>query len=293
MYDIDKITNAWAKWKSAQYRTTFWFTESTQYKRNKDTVNYMEHQTNVTAPKNLTYSSAHQADGGAALLGGYDVENYSSLPIEHTISLQQGIEDTFTWSITESVKVGMTVKMTVGIPFANGETSFNTEIALSSTQGKTIKKSSNYGTSAKINVAPHTRGWGNVDLSFIDTSTNWVGNVEMNGRVAIWFNDKVDVNRNGDLHHLWFFSIESVFNECIKHNLISTQGYIVKSNSVVAQAKGSFQGSKGMNVSIIAREEPLVAIRKEQEEVGGIIAVSNANDPFVFINADEMVAYHG
>ncbi|MBC3615925.1 hypothetical protein H8R01_00785 [Vibrio metschnikovii] len=258
MLDIDTITNAWGKWKSAQYGTTCWFTESTQYDRNKDTRDYKQYQTNVTPPQDLDYSSAVQKDGGAALLGQYDVENGTSQVIEHVVNLQQGLEDTFTWNITESLKVGVSVKVKAGIPFIGGaSSSYSTEVSLSSMQGKTTTKSSNYGASTKVPISPHTHGWGQIDLAFTDLVSSWVGNVKLEGCVAIWFNDKVALSNNGDYHWLWFIPIQSVFNDCIRNNIIDTRGYIVQGNGVIAQASGSFHSSMGLNMRTIAHEEPL------------------------------------
>lgn len=75
--------------------------------------------------------------------------------------------------------------------------------------------------------------------------------------MAIWFNDKVALNNNGDYHWLWFIPIQSVFNDCIRNNIIDTRGYIVQGNGVIAQASGSFHSSMGLNMRTIAHEEPL------------------------------------
>jgi hypothetical protein len=257
MNDIDTITNAWGRWKTAQYGTTCWFTESTQYARNKDTKNYMQYQTNVTPPKDLVYSSFVQKDGGSALLGKYDTVNDGGQVIEHVVSLQQGLTDTFTWSVTEQLKVGVTVKANAGIPLVGGaETSSTVEMTLSSTQGASESKASNYGASTKVPISPHTHGWGEVDLSFTELNTQWVGNVWLQGYVAIWFNNKVAINNNGDYHYLWFIPVQQVFSECIQHNIISTSGYIVQGGGVTAQASGTFHSSMGLSLKTVAHEQP-------------------------------------
>ena len=262
MNDIDNITNAWGKWITAQYGTTCWFTESTQYGRNKDTKNYMQHQTNVTPPQDLVYSNAVQSDGGAALLGKYDVENGTSQIIQHEVNLQQGIEDSFTWNVTENVKLGVSVKLKAGVPFMGAETTLSTELSLSSMQGSTITKTSNYGASVKVPIAPQTHSWGQINLSFTDIATSWVGNVKMAGCVAVWFNKKVALNNDGDYHFLWFVPIQSVFNDCIRNNIIDTRGYIVQWDGVIAQANGKFHSSRGLDMKVIAYEKPLNAKRQ-------------------------------
>lgn len=257
MNDIDTITNAWGRWKTAQYGTTCWFTESTQYGRNKDTKGYMQYQTNVTAPKDLIYSSLAQKDGGSALLGSYDTFNGGSQVIQHVVSLQQGLTDSFTWSTTEQLKVGVTVKANAGIPLIGGaETKTTTEITLSSTQGATTSKTSTYGTSTTVPIAPHSHSWGQVDLSFTELDTQWVGNAMMEGKVAIWFNNKVALNNNGDYHYLWFIPIETVFSDCMRYNIINTSGYIVQNGGVIAQASGKFHSSMGLSLKTIAHEQP-------------------------------------
>ncbi|NAW59631.1 MULTISPECIES: cytotoxin [unclassified Vibrio] len=267
MLDIDTITNAWGRWKTAQYGTTCWFTESTQYDRNKDTRDYKQYQTNVTAPKDLVYSSAVQSDGGAALLGRYDVENGSSQVLQHTVNLQQGLQDSFTWSVTEEVKVGVSVKVEAGIPFVGGaETNYNTEVSLSSMQGATTTKDSNYGASVTVPISPHTHSWGQIDLSFTDIATTWVGNVKLEGCVAIWFNNKVALNNDGDYHWLWFIPIQNVFNDCIRNNIVDTRGYVVQGGSVIAQASGAFHSSRGLDMKTVAHEQPLDAKQRDMVE---------------------------
>ncbi|WP_248921085.1 ETX/MTX2 family pore-forming toxin [Pseudomonas entomophila] len=257
MIDIDTITNTWGRWKTAQYGTTCWFTESTQYARNKDTRGYMQYQTNVSAPKDLVYSSYAQSDGGSALLGKYDTINDGGQVIEHTVSLQQGLSDTFTWSVTEQLKIGVSVKANAGIPLIGGaETTSTVEMDLSSTQGASTTKSSNYGASTTVPISPHTHGWGEVDLSFTELRTQWVGNASMVGCVAIWFNNKVALNNNGDYHYLWFIPIQQVFSEIIQHNIISTSGYVVQGGGVLAQATGTFHSSMGLSLKTISHEQP-------------------------------------
>ncbi|MFU2643205.1 ETX/MTX2 family pore-forming toxin [Pseudomonas aeruginosa] len=257
MNDIDTITNAWGRWKTAQYGTTCWFTESTQYGRNKDTRGYMQYQTNVSAPKDLVYSNFVQQDGGSTLLGQYDMINEGSQVIELAVNLQQGLVDTFTWSVTEQLKVGVEVKVKANIPLVGGaEITSTLELSLSSTQGASTSKSSNYGASTKVLISPHSHGWGEVALSFTELRTQWVGNVGLQGYVAIWFNNKVALNNDGDYHYLWFIPVEQVFWECVQHNIVNTSGYVVQGNGVLAQATGTFHSSVGLNLKTIAHERP-------------------------------------
>lgn len=258
MNDIDSITNAWARWKAAQFGTSYWFTESTQFDRNKDTRDYKQYETKVSAPSDLVYSSSVESKGGTALLGRYDTINDGGQVIQHTVSLQQGFMDTFTWSITEQVKVGVSVTVKAGIPEVGGaEQTSNIEVSLSSTQGSSSSRSSNYGASTTVPISPHTHGWGEVDLAFTDLNTNWVGNVELRGDVAVWFNNKVAYNNNGDYHYLWFPSIETVISECVAHGIIDTRGYTIRNGGgVITQASGKFHSSAGLNLQTIAHEEP-------------------------------------
>lgn len=278
MNDIDSITNAWARWKAAQFGTSYWFTESTQYDRNKDTRDYKQYETRVSAPRDLSYSSTIETNGGTALLGRYDSINDGAQVIQHTVSLQQGFTDTFTWSVTEQVKVGVSVTVKAGIPEVGGaEQSSNIEVSLSSTQGASTTRSSNYGSSTTVPISPHTHGWGEVDLAFTNLDTKWVGNVELRGDVAVWFNNKVAYNNNGDYHYLWFIPIETVISECVGNGIIDTRGYALNGGGgVFAQASGTFHSSAGLNIKTISHEEAYPKSRSS-EAVNTVYSLSSVN----------------
>lgn len=158
----------------------------------------------------------------------------------------------FTWSITESLSIGIEISATEGVPaVASSSQKVTVSLSLSSTQGATSSNTQTWQVNTPINVPANSSVKADMVISSQSYDVNFTASVLLQGYVAIWNNDKV----NG--HWLWFHPIDSVFQDCISNNIIDTSGYSIASGGVMTQATGIFSGSQGISVGVTAYQYPL------------------------------------
>ena len=86
----------------------------------------------------------------------------------------------------------------------------------------------------------------------------------VSGWVAIWFNNKIDLNRPGgkDLHWLWFPSPLSVVRK------VRPTGFMALPGGVIFNATGSIQADVGLESRLIVAESPLPESLRRELAVG-------------------------
>jgi hypothetical protein len=132
----------------------------------------------------------------------------------------------FTWSITESVSVGIEISATEGVAnVASSSQKFTVTLSFSATQSKTTTNSQSWTVNNPVAVPPDSSVKCDMVLNTQSYNINFTTSVLVSGYVAIWFNDKQALGAPGDLHWLWFIPIGQVFNDVIGNRLADTSGY--------------------------------------------------------------------
>jgi Clostridium epsilon toxin ETX/Bacillus mosquitocidal toxin MTX2 len=96
--------------------------------------------------------------------------NDTGVQNSQTFTVDKTTSDSFTWSLTEALKVSS--KFKVGIPFV-GDSETTVELSFESTQSQTTSVSRHWGYSAQVQVPPHSKIEtsfsileGNIDTAF-------------------------------------------------------------------------------------------------------------------------------
>jgi|GEM_PF-2307970 len=263
---LQEITDAWGTWMNGQYPPQFTlpfgnpdirFTESTNYGKHGELNDYHSRQVSATH-QSMTYDPQAPAPipgTAASVMTSYN--NDSSVNQSYTYQQALETQQSFTWSITESLSVGVEISATEGAPgVAQVGEKVTTTLSFSSTQGATSSKKQSWSVSQPIIAPPSSH----VDATMVVTTQeydiNWKATCRLAGSVAIWFNGKAALNP-GDYHWLWFIPIEQVFAQCQQNNLIDTTGYQIVAGGVLAYSSGTFRGGQGVGVTISVTQKPL------------------------------------
>jgi hypothetical protein len=251
MNSLQQITDAWGNWYSSKNSTTCRFTASTNYGNQSSLAQYHQYQTSATV-QNIVYEGNSPPVGGSTVAYELWYDNGTTLQQQSIFQETSATTLSFTLSITESLSIGVEVTVTEGVPaVASASEKVTITVNLSSTQSFTVTNTQTWQVNTPINIPPNSSVKADMVISSQSYNINFTESVLLQGYVAIWNNDKV----NG--HWLWFFPIESVFQDCITNNIIDTSGYSIIAGGVVTQAKGVFTGSQGISVGLTAKQYPL------------------------------------
>ncbi|CAN5279440.1 hypothetical protein BH09BAC4_BH09BAC4_33720 [soil metagenome] len=256
---LQNITDAWGNWMNAQLNGGgVKFTESTNYGAQSSLANYHQYQTSATY-QSLNYDTSNYNPVSGSISSTVSSFNNNS-SVQDSQAYAQSVTTTqqFAWSITESLQVGVQVSATEGVPsVASATEQVSVNLTLSSTQSETTTNSQSWSINTTINVPAESV----VDATLVVTTNQydipWTATCLLSGSVAIWFNNKVDLNHNNDYHWLWFVDIGSVFADCINNNIIDTTGYQLVNGGVQAMASGTFSGSQGTSSNVNVVQKPL------------------------------------
>lgn len=253
-YSLQYITNAWGDWKTRKYGTTKWFVESTNYSNQDALSDYHKYETAVK-PLSTTYNNN---TGKLKDVSGENLwyDNKTSSTQTNTFHLEKSHASTFTWGLSEALKIGSEVKVSAGVPdVASASASVNMEIDLSSHQEWTSTSTKTWSNDNAVTVPVKKSVNCHLIIKVQTYHVPFTSSVALTGSVALWFNDKVALGSDpNDKHWLWFLNIDSVFREIIANNVVSTEGYHLEGNSVVATANGVLTGELGISVEVITEE---------------------------------------
>ncbi|MEU2432852.1 ETX/MTX2 family pore-forming toxin [Streptomyces sp. NPDC007861] len=258
---LQQITDAWGDWMarsrfpgSGGYR----FTESTDYGRRGELNAYHQHQVAAKYTGIVYDASAPSPVPGEVTSV---VTNYrNDTELEQNVSYRQSLttERNLRISVTESLQIGvsMTVEATIPAVASIGETTTITT-SLSSTQEFALNKSQSWSVDLPLRIPARSRVEATLVVGTQEYDIDWTATAALNGDVAIWFNNKVDLNHDGDMHWLWFVPIEWVLSDAHTQGLIDTTGYDIVGDGVNARARGTFSGGQGISVNVNTRQYPV------------------------------------
>lgn len=258
MYSLQEITDAWGHWMLSQVGGgSVRFTSTTDYGQHSELNAYHQYQCSATY-QSINYSEPITSDGDI-VVPSQTLTNYTNVQQTQTFSWTKSTTDTFSWSITEALKVGVTVSGSAGVPLvAEGKVSATVELNLSSTQTTTESATQTWSVNQPVLVPPQT--WVKCESIISTNSDNiaFYATAQVQGYVAIWFENKV----NG--HWLWFYPIGGVLQDVISHKIIDTTSYsVVDSKTISAGVSGTCTGAFGVNIVTTYTSGPLNTDTKE------------------------------
>ncbi len=234
------------------------FTASTDYGKQSALGDYHQHQV-ATKYSGIAYDpSAPSPVPGQVTSVSTNYRNGTEVEQLVTYKQSKTTEQDLRISVTESLKVGVTMEVSAEIPaVAKVSETTSIEASLSSTQEFSHKETQNWSVDLPLKIPAKSLVEASLVVGTQKYDIDWTATVTLTGNVAIWFNEKVDLNHDGDNHWLWFVPVEEVFRDCQTHGIVDTTGYEITSNGVNAFASGKFTGGQGVSLSINAVQKPL------------------------------------
>merc|ERR1711872_484243 len=246
--DFDAHYKSWAKQKARSLRRSLEWTDA--YGKNRhlaERPEYSRYKIDVDY-RNVVYGSAVKdvAKPGFTFEEWY--HNGGSAPLIGRFSKTKSTSSSFTWSVTEGLKIGTENTFKAGIPgVVGGDLKFKTELELSSTQAKTTTETETFTVENHIPVAPKTSVKAVFTIIEREVSVPWTADVYINGYIACWFEPQ------WNNHWLWFYPVELLANRDF-HDAGSMLRY---------RAKGMFKGVRGVETVLTTQECDYDILEKE------------------------------
>ncbi|MFF4606449.1 ETX/MTX2 family pore-forming toxin [Streptomyces sp. NPDC001339] len=257
---LQEITDEWGKWMARERfprSNGCRFTASTDYGKQSALGDYHKYQVRAKY-SGITYDpNAPSPIPGQVSSVTTNYRNGSSVEQQITYKQSKTTEQDLRISVTESLKIGVSMEVSAEIPaVAKVTETTSIEASLSSTQEFTHKETQNWSVDLPIKIPAKSVVEASLVIGTQKYDIDWTATVNMSGAVAIWFNDKVDLNHDGDYHWLWFVPIEEVFRDCRTHSIVDTTGYEITPDGVDAFASGKFGGGQGvsLNVNVVQKD---------------------------------------
>jgi len=243
MYSLQEITDAWGRWMLSQLGGgSVRFTCTTDYGKHSELNAYHQYQCSATY-QSISYSEPITSNGDI-VVPSQTLTNHTDIQQTQSFSWSKTTTDTFSWSFTEALKVGVTVSGSAGVPLvAEGKVSATVELTLSSTQTKTESAAQTWSVNQPVLVPAHTWVKCQSVISTNSDSIAFIAAAQVRGYVAIWFENKV----NG--HWLWFYPIGGVLQDVIGNQIIDTTGYgVLDALTISASVSGTCKGAFGVSI---------------------------------------------
>ncbi|MGW5821791.1 cytotoxin leucocidin [Streptomyces noursei] len=257
---LQEVTDVWGKWMAEERFPASRgcrFTASTDYGRRSELGAYHQYQVGAEY-RGITYDpKAPSPVPGQVNSVTTNYRNGSAVEQVVTYKQSKTTEQDLRISVTESLKIGVTVEVSAEIPaVAKVSETTSIETNLSSTQEFTHKETQNWSVDLPLRIPPKSLIEASLVVGTQQYDIDWTATVDLVGSVAIWFEEKVDLNHDGDYHWLWFVPVEEVFRDCRAHGIVDTGGYEITANGVQGFARGKFGGGQGtsLNVNVVQQD---------------------------------------
>jgi hypothetical protein len=165
--------------------------------------------------------------------------NSTSVEQSETVVLSKTTTSSFTWSLTEGFKIGMSVKFGVGVPpIASAETTISGELSFSSTQSLTSTEQKAWNVTQPVKVPPHSEVDATLLIDERKFSQRFHSKCVLGGYVCSNSPDRI----NG--HYFWFHSVSEIFSK------FPQPGFTVQGDQVFYEGDGKFDGLMGIRTRV-------------------------------------------
>jgi hypothetical protein len=172
--------------------------------------------------------------------------NSTSIEQSQAITLSKATTSSFTWSLQEGFKLGMSIKFSVGIPaIASTTTTMSGELSFSATQSTTKTEQRTWQVSQPIRVPPKSEVEAVLFIDERKFSQKFHSKCTLSGYVCSNSPDRIDG------HYFWFHDITNILSK------FPQPGFTVKNGVVFYQGDGSFDGLMGVRTRLDITERPL------------------------------------
>jgi len=257
MNSLQDITDAWGNWFARKNSTTLDFTASTRFSGNWHLDPYHEYEAKVKVlPATLRYGSPRSKGESRGEHLDVEYKNGSSILQSYTQMFAYEYLNSFEYSFTEALKLGLEVKFDAGLPLIGGASSTaKFELDISSTQKQTNSHKTTRTETFPVNVAPHTSVKFSARSKSQNNECDWQVSTLLSGYIAVRFKDYLYWN-TPKAHALWFLRIEDIFKDVSWHDIIDMTGYQVTSQGVEVMARGTCDSTTDTITQASIKEAP-------------------------------------
>jgi hypothetical protein len=252
----------YAQYLANQHGTTGRWVSLFDYGNHRELEGFGANQCKATL-KGITYDGTSPPLTGST--AGYSLwyDNDTDAEQREEFEYENSTEQTFSWSMTETLSIGIEISATEGVPeVASSTQKFTINFSLSSTQttSHSEKKVWTVKTpvvvparkSVKCTMVINTEGY---DLDF-------TADVLVDGDVAVYFEDPVNLSIPGaSSFNRNFIPLALLLWEVDHLRLANTDGYrpgqYTWGSQIWASPKGKFTGNQGVSVGVRAEQFPV------------------------------------
>jgi hypothetical protein len=257
MQKLDDITWAWGCWVARSHGTNCHFTQALNY-GNASELDPNDDRQCKAVVQAMNYDDQSLPTNGSNVAYDLWYDNATNLNQSITFTASSETTQTFTWSITEALSVGLELSGTAGAPgFMTTGFKETITFSFSSTQGKSTSDKQTWSVNDPVQIPAQASVHCLMVIATQSYDINWSAPCLIKGYVAVWFDDWIDIAGGSDVHHLWFVPIEQVLRDVVAHNLYDTTGYADAGDGITATVRGNFSGSQGIRVDTKPVETPL------------------------------------
>ncbi len=282
MTTLQQLTDAWGRWQASRNGTSLGWTASTNYGDQSDLDNWHQYQMGADL-QSMVVNGSSLPTSQSDICNTLFYNNNTDSPQQLTVTDSRHTTDTFTWTMKESLEVGVDVTTTIGLPDAvSVEIKVGMKVGVSSEQTQTTTQDRSWTIDTPIVIPPRSSVKADVIIASHDYNINYTATLFLHNYVAIWYNDQV----NG--HFLWFTPIAQVLSECIDNAAaigVNVNGYSLTPGGISMQTTGTFTGSHGLNVSVMATQLPAGAANARSVRSSGATASAGATAPHLLVFA--------
>lgn len=258
--DLYSLAKQWGERFSKEHGTSCKWVDL--HASRKDMHEYKQHKisSRVTNVRYVPKESIYKDLPGTIITDS--VTNDTSLEQESTFKRSKTTSSSFTWGMKESLSIGYSEKLQVGVPDAETTTTtLSVDLTLESTQSQTKTETKTWEIDRDVRVPAKTKVDMTWTISQKEVTATFYADVILTGQIAIWNKDKIDINHpdNKDKHWLWFINIADAFRQMKSWGIHVPPQYSIHGNSVTFKASGQCRGESGYSTTFQLKETPTEA----------------------------------
>lgn len=193
--NLQDLVEEWGKAFSKHHGTTWkWVDLHASCPKMKDD---QKHKINARV-ENVRYKGDEKVIDLPGIVDMDSTTNDASTVHKSTFKRSKSTTSSFTWTMKEGIDIGIFLEFNVGVaPVASATTTITADVSVETTQSKSKTKTETWEVDRDVDVPAHTK----MDIIWTihqkQYSAKFYADVILNGYVAIWNDDKIDINHPG------------------------------------------------------------------------------------------------
>ncbi|HEX6038477.1 ETX/MTX2 family pore-forming toxin [Longimicrobium sp.] len=256
MLSLDTITYLWGTWLAGTYGTRLRFTASFNYAAHEELNPYPAFECHAQV-LDLNYDGSSLPTGASNVAHHLWYDNATERAQTEQFEFGSSTQQTFTWSVTTALELGIELSMTAGVPDTlSTSEKVSVKLTLSSTSSESHTAEQEWKVNTEVTVPAQSSVLAQMVIDEQSYDIDWTARVKVTGCTAIWFEDQVSLSVSAGFHNLWFVPIQEMLAQATRAG-IDTSGFELQDDGIIGVATGTFTGGQGISVAAQATQHPL------------------------------------